>query len=862
MTTKDVFVSYTAADQAWAEWIADQLEAAGHSTVLQAWDFRPGENFVLRMNQALEQAQRILAVLSPRYFSSAYATDEWTAALVRDRHGQDRLLPVRIEPCELPPLIANRIYVDLVGLDESTAATRLLAGLAQGRAKPPGKRPFPGQVRAASGMGFPGRRPEVFGAPARNPNFTGRADQLKALRRTLRRRRTGTTVRVGAVHGLGGVGKTQLALEYAHRYSANYDLVWWIPAEEPFAIPGRLALLARRLGLPDLPNQEEQLQLLWDELGGRERWLLVYDNATQPRDLAAYRPPAGDGDVLVTSRNPAWGGMAATLRMDVLSPDEAVTFLRARLGRSDPAAPELAAALGYLPLALEQAAAYLEQIPTSIADYLGLLRERAGELLRIGDPTDYPHTVATTWALSLEQVRAEAPAAEDLLAVCAFLAPDDIPRALPLEYAEALPEPLQAVVADRLSYDRILGVLGRYSLVTVTEESLVLHPLVQTVIREGLDQPTRQRWAGEAVRLMYAAFPSQGDDVRVWPICARLLPHALTASRSAISLGVELEGAALLLNNTGGYLWRRAELRQAQFVLEQALILLEEEFGPDHPELADSLNNLGVVLKGLGELPAAREVLERALAIHEAQVGPDHPQVARCLDNLGGVLHGFGELDAAHQAHQRARSIFEAHPGPDHPALAHSLTNIGVVLIDLGDLPGARDALENALAIYEAQLGPDHPSAALNLVNLGRVLQGLGELPAARDAVKRAVDIYQACLGPYHPDVAMTLEVLEVILWDLGEFTDARDVIERVVTIYETALGSDHAAVGHALNNLAAVHGRLGNLTAAHNAIKRAVAILEAERGRDDPEATMARANLTTLTAALNKKRRRPKKAH
>jgi hypothetical protein len=171
-SSKEFFVSYTSADEAWAEWIADQLEAAGHPVVLQAWDFRPGENFVLRMNQALEQAERILAVLSPAYFGSAYATDEWTAAIVRDKAGRDRLLPVRIAACDLPPLIATRIYIDLADLNEEAAAARLLVGIDQGRAKPPGRRPFPGRARRqAAGSPFPSRRPEIFNVDCKEPEL-------------------------------------------------------------------------------------------------------------------------------------------------------------------------------------------------------------------------------------------------------------------------------------------------------------------------------------------------------------------------------------------------------------------------------------------------------------------------------------------------------------------------------------------------------------------------------------------------------------------------------------------------------------------------------------------------------------------
>jgi hypothetical protein len=252
--------------------------------------------------------------------------------------------------------------------------------------------------------------------PARNPNFVGRTELLKALRGLLRTSDPDAVVRAGAVCGLAGVGKTQLAIEYAHRFAADYSLVWWVAAEQPLAIPGRLATLARRLGLAELTDQEGQLSLLWEELGRRERWLLIFDNAEHPRGLSSYRPPAGRGQVLVTSRNPAWGAMATPLPVEALPRAEAVAFLRARAGGQNAAADELAEALGDLPLALEQAAAYLEQTRMSLPDYVGLLGERAGELLELGEPTDHPDTVAAAWALSLARVRAEAPVAEDLVA--------------------------------------------------------------------------------------------------------------------------------------------------------------------------------------------------------------------------------------------------------------------------------------------------------------------------------------------------------------------------------------------------------------------------------------------------------------
>jgi tetratricopeptide (TPR) repeat protein len=261
--------------------------------------------------------------------------------------------------------------------------------------------------------------------------------------------------------------------------------------------------------------------------------------------------------------------------------------------------------------------------------------------------------VATTWSLSLARARAEAPAAEDLLTLCAFLAPDDIPRGLPADHAQLLPETLQQAAADRLAYDRVLGALGRYSLVTATQDSLAMHRLVQAWVRARLDQQAQQHWAAVAVRLVWAAFPADSDDPATFPTSDRL-PHALAATDHASSLATDPEATAGLLTQVGAYLWRRVESGQARLLFERALAIFEAWLGSDHPDVARSLNNLGAVLGGLGELPAARNVHNLAQTIFETRLGPDHPDTARNLDNLGLVLRRLGELDAARDAHQRA----------------------------------------------------------------------------------------------------------------------------------------------------------------------------------------------------------------
>jgi tetratricopeptide (TPR) repeat protein len=727
---RDFFISYTGADVAWAEWIAQTLEDAGYQTVVQAWDFRPGQDFLHQMQQATQQAARTIAVLSPAYLGSAFGEAEWRVAFASDPTGeQGLLLPVRVAEVTPPGLLRSRVYLDLVGLDQQAATERLLAGVRGGRAKPPGRRLYPGgQATTTGGVRFPGHRPAIFDAPPRNPHFTGRTDLLQALRAHLAETKRGAVVQAGAVHGLGGVGKTQLVVEYTHRYAADYDLVWWVSAERPVTIPGRLAQLARRLGLPELESLEEQVGVVFDALSQQDRWLLVYDNAQVPADLAGLRPPAGGGHLLVTSRNPAWGGVAATVGVDVLPRAQAVGFLAARTGSSDQATLErLAGALGDLPLALEQAAAYLEETGAAPAEYLGLLGDRAKELFALGRPATTEQTIATTWRVSLERLRAEAPAAEELLTVWAFLAPDDLPRALLTDHAGLLPDRLAAAVADRLGFQQTLGTLRRYSLATLTPETVGVHRLVQAVVRHALDPDHTRVGAAAAVGLVLAGFPDQAEDFEAWPMAARLLPHALAATDHAQALGVDPIATAGLLHQAGRYLWSRAEYTQAKALHQRGLSIREGEFGLDHLDTAHSLHSLANVLYAQGDLDDARSLYERALSIRETRVGADHPDTAHTLHNLANALTTQGDLDGARTLQERALAIRETHLGADHPWTATILNDLGVILRGQGDLDGARTLFERALSIHEARLGADHPETVTSRRNLTAVEAALDD---------------------------------------------------------------------------------------------------------------------------------------
>jgi hypothetical protein len=489
----DFFISYTQADRAWAEWIAWLLEEDGHRVLVQAWDFVPGTNWIQGMQNGVVKAARTIAVLSADYLSSVYGGAEWQAVWAADPQGLERrLLPVRVSDCERPGLLAGIVGIDVFGVDEAKSRARLRQMVARaltGRAKPATRPPYPETARPRAiprEARFPGALPTVWNVPARNPNFTGRDAALVALQQGLAAE---ATVTVQAVQGMGGVGKTQLANEYAYRHCGSYDLVWWIAAEEPTLIPDQFAALATRLGRESEQDPDRLRVLVHEALREVPGWLLVFDNADTVDDIKAWLPtaplpPGIPGHVVVTTRRGGFSAIGGVHDLDVVDPDEAVRLMRARVpALEENVARRIAEGLGRLPLALEQAAAYLDRTKLPAEDYLRLLQTRAQDLYGKGTAASRSETVATLWNLSFDRVGSDSVAALQLLSICAYLAPVPIPLDLFTAHSGNLPEPLASTVADPLAFNDAVAVAVDYSLAKRAPAGLQLHRLVQGALR-------------------------------------------------------------------------------------------------------------------------------------------------------------------------------------------------------------------------------------------------------------------------------------------------------------------------------------------------------------------------------------------
>ncbi len=812
---KDFFISYTSADRRWAEWIAWHLEAQGYSVVIQAWDFRPGANFVLEMDKACREALRTLIVLSSNYLDSRYAQAEWAAAFRHDPTGKSHIvLPVRVQKCEVTGLLGPLVYIDLVDLDEATAQETLLAGVNQQRAKPTRAPGFPGGAPALPERSepprFPGALPPIWNVPhQRNPFFTGREEVLRQLHEALTAGRTAALTPPQAISGLGGIGKTQTAVEYAYRFAGDYQAVLWVKAEAREMLLSDVLTLADLLNLPE-KEERDQIRMAaavkgW--LSHHGEWLLILDNADDLALAREFLPQTSRGHILLTTRAQAMGGLARRVEIEKMGLEEGTLFLLRRAGRLAPdaslesapatdhaAAQELVRLVDGLPLALDQAGAYIEETQCGVAGYLTLYRARGVALFkeRGGLRTDHPDPVTTTWSLSFQKVEQASPAAADLLRFCAFLAPDAIPEEL-LTKSASEPDPfLEQMARDPASVNAALKELLAYSLVHRDPETgtLSIHRLVQEVLKDQMDEQTQRQWAERTVRAVKQVFPH--PKYSNWSDCRRYLPHAQVCVGLIERWELAFSEAAILLNDLGYYLWQRGAYTEVEPLHQRALAIHKKVLGAEHIETAISLAHLAFLYHIQGKYKQALPLYQRALSIREQVLGAEHPDTAQSLNNLASLYNKQGKYEQALPLYQRALSIREQVLGAEHPDTAQSLSSLAALYSNQGKYEQAEPLLKRALSIRKQVLGAEHPDTATSLNNLAGLYNKQGKYEQAEPLLKRALAIRKQVLGAEHPATATCLNNLATHYYNQGKYEQAEPLYQRALSIYEQVLGSDH----------------------------------------------------------------------
>jgi tetratricopeptide (TPR) repeat protein len=507
--------------------------------------------------------------------------------------------------------------------------------------------------------------------------------------------------------------------------------------------------------------------------------------------------------------------------------EAATSFLLERTDRrrqkavdDDRTAYELAASLGGLALALEQAGAYISKGEISFARYQEIWRDNWSKVAEWADETitKYPRALSVAWQTSEKQLSARG---RHLLVRLAWLAPEPIPNSL-IDIAAS------NMTAEQ--NEEALIELSAYSFVrrNSQRQEFSVHRLVQDVIRRGLEGEERRNGLVEALSWLNAAFPSEADNVSNWPKAEPLAPHVLAVTEYANGAGIPHDVTASLVDRLGLLFRSKALYREAEPLFRRAVELREGLLGTDAPDTATSLSNLGRLYLAQGRLGEARTLFERALNIRETVFGPEHPETAISLNNLGVLLQEQGDLEGARPLKELALQIREKAFGIEHPRTTTSLISLALLMQADGKFQEARPLFERALDIRTKILGPEHPETATSLNDLAVLLRSQGDFAAARPLFERALKIRQAVLGPEHPDTATSFNDLGELFRSQGDLAVAGPLFERALGIREKALGSNHQDTKASFNDLFSLLQAQGDSAAQRKLFDRALAIGDA----------------------------------
>jgi tetratricopeptide (TPR) repeat protein len=844
----EVFYAYAPQDEEWVQELEKHLSVLQRQGFISTWHPRlitAGEDWQHVIDVRFRDASIILLLISPDFLASDYCYGaEMKQALEQEQGKGVCVIPILLRPADwrhapfahLSPLPSDATFLtEAANLDR--AFTEVAAGI---------RRAIENLSLLAASLARTDF-PRMWNVPfPRNLFFIGREELLARLHSQLQEGRTAALSQ--ALSGLGGIGKTQLAVEYAYRFYRDYQAVLWAHAESSEVLVSSYTEIAGLLNLPVKNSQEQavivQAVKIW--LQNHQNWLLILDNADELSILPAFLPPRLGGHLIITTRAAAPGRLARRLLVETFSQEQGVLFLLRRAGlialdaevsqalpQDQELAKQITQEVDGLPLALDQIGAYLETTGSGLAAYWQQYQQHRIELLKDyrGTAVDHPEPVATTWSLSFQRVEERNPAAADLLRLCAFLAPDAIWEEMLRQGADTLSPKLSAVVADGYLLDLAIETLRAYSLIArdVQAKALAMHRLVQTVLRDALPTEEQKQWMLQVVALVNQAFPDV--EFENWPQCERYLPHALISAQWIKQGRIVTPAAMRLLDHLGYYLTVRGQYREAEPLLEQALSLREEQLGPEHPDTALSLHNLAFLSRLRGKYIEAEPLYQRALSIRSQQLGPEHLDTAISLHGLGSLYLSQGKYTEAESFYQRVLSIREQQLGSEHPKVATSLNSLARVYERWGRYTQAESLVVRSLSIFERQLGSEHPETSDCVHNLALLYRRQGKYAQAEPLALRALAVREQQLGPEHPDTVNALSNLVRLYTSQGKYMQVKPLALRELATREQLLGNEHPAIAFSLANIARLYVVLKKYTEAEPLALRALAIREQQLG-------------------------------
>jgi tetratricopeptide (TPR) repeat protein len=861
----DVFISYRSSDVLVAQTLYERLKSVGLSVWFDKARLNPGFNWHLEIEHGCERSRIILPVLTPDWKES-----EWCRF---ETYGGEHVIPLLLAgkwaEVAPPPLRAYQ-FIDFRNQSDANW-DKLVASIRNYlRQAPPNK-----SQRLA------------FVSYAHNVYFVERDRLLSEIHELLHQEPTTalTQASVYVITGLGGVGKTTLVREYAEKFWRVYQDILWVRAD-PALLTTEFARLALQLGLVKQPSQDANEDARWAfrELNSRKLRLLILDNAVDEESVRQWIPTSGACRTLISSRFTGWSASVLTRGVDVLSPDAAQELLLRRSGLdvavNGRAADRVAHELGYLPLALEQAAAFVRKSSIDFDQYSGFYAQARRDLLaqRGFGGTHYPDSVATTWRTTIARL---GPLARAMLCLASFMAPDNIP----IELVEIAGKPLTVPFMQRmlsltrsffrgifkrgteasmdqptgarfspsiLSIRAALSDLADYSMISLHRDDFSVHRLVQAVQVDSLIRSSQRTWAKRVVLALYCAFPEA--KFSNFPLCARLHPHAKVASALVTRYRFRFSKAALLLNQLATYLQRRGQYEQAEALFLQALQVWRTSLlGKRQPNYASGLNNLANVYLEEGKYVAAEPLLQQALKITAGILGKNSSTYADYLNSLGVLYNKMGRPTAAEPLLQRALQIRRAISGEHHVNYGQSLNNLALHYIDQANYAAAELLLRQAAEIYRTVLGENDPYFAQILNNLAVVYYKQKNFTAAEPAYRQAFAIRQSALGDDHPELAYIQTNLATLYRDMGNYAAAEGLYRKALKVRQAAQGVEHPEFAHTLSHLGVLYDATERQRAAEFLHRRALTLLRDTLGDNHP---LVAKLLDHLAASLRRARR------